>query len=68
VILLNRSGGRASDADAVATHHHLFFLSLFVQIKGLHGLRIFGAQIKNLPDLDATKLFKNPVTARAKIA
>jgi hypothetical protein len=63
VVLLNGGGHRAADADAIATHDHWMRRACAVEVGGAHGLTIFGAELKDVPDLDAAhdaQLFPAP--------
>ena len=53
VVLLNRGGGQAGNADAVATHFHGLGLAVDVQKGGVHDPAVFGAKVKDLADLNA---------------
>lgn len=44
VILLDRRGGRPTDANAVATHDGKTLLTLIVEDGGVHFSAVFGAE------------------------
>src|SRR4029079_4028035 len=53
VMLLERAGHGARDADAVAAHFHGPLLTIGAQEAHLHGLRVLRPQVEHLTDLDA---------------
>ncbi len=53
VVLLDHGGKRARDAHAVAAHDEGVLLARLVGERGAHGLRVLGAELEDLRDLDA---------------
>src|ERR1043165_3268334 len=69
VILFDRRGNQAGNADPVATHFNRLFPSFGVEIRSSHGLAEFFAEIKNLADFDAAiSLQRAAVATRTRIA
>ena len=54
-------------ADAVAAHDHGLRLLVLVQVLGLHGLRIFRAELESVADLDALEELGLAAAARAGV-
>ena len=53
MVLFNGRGRQSRDADAVAAHFQKLRLAVFTQECGVHGLAVFGAEVKHMADLDA---------------
>ena len=53
MMLLDRSGCRATDANTIAAHDKRRFFPLGVEKISLHSLRILSTQLKNVPNFDA---------------
>ena len=53
MVLLNGSCRQARDANAVAAHFQELRFAVFVQERGVHGLAVFGAQIKHVAHFNA---------------
>ena len=69
VILFDRGGHHAADADAVTAHLDGLFAALGVEIGRAHLLAVLGAEIKDLADFDAAMgLQLTRLTARTGIA
>ena len=53
VVLLNRGRRQAGDTNAVTAHFHELRLAVYIQKGCVHGLAVFGAQIKYVAYLNA---------------
>ena len=51
--LFNAGGHDAADSNAVATHDHHLRLAVLIQIAGVHGLAVLGAELEDVADFDA---------------
>src|SRR6185369_14014941 len=53
VVLLDRGRHDARYADAVAAHLHVLRLPALVEVGRVHAFRVLGAELEDMPDLDA---------------
>ena len=53
MVLLNRGGRQAGNANPVAAHFHSLGLAVHVQKGGVHGLAVFGSEVKNVAHFNA---------------
>src|SRR5579884_560158 len=67
VVDLDGGGHRAADAQPVAAHEDGLFLAGLVLVERAHILAVLGAQLEDVPDLDAARLPQMAVAARAPI-
>ena len=68
VVLLDGRGHHPGDADAVAAHDHDVFLAVLVQIHGMHGVAVLGAQLEDVAHFDALGQLDGATAARAGVA
>src|SRR6185503_6052115 len=68
VVLFDRRCRSASDTDAVASHDGRALFAVKIQEGGLHGVAVFGAKHKHMPDFDAFCLLQCPVSSRRRIS
>ena len=64
MILLDGGSRQARDADAVAAHFHELRLAVFAQKSGIHGLAVFGAQVKNVTHFNTALNRQRALTVR----
>ena len=53
MVLLDGRRWQTGDADAVAAHLEGFGFAVFVQKRGVHGLAVLGAEVKNMTHFNA---------------
>ena len=68
VVLLNGCCRQAGDADAVAAHFHVLGLAVNVEKSSLHGAAVFGTQVKNMANLNATLDRQHATAIRGRVA
>ena len=68
VVLFDRCGNNARDADTITPHDHGLASSMLVEHGGIHGFRVFGAELKNVAHFDATANLQRAFSARAGVA
>ena len=68
VVLLDGRRYRPADADSVAAHDQGALLSLVVEDGRRHRLRIFGAELEDMADLDPPPALQVSAAARAGVA
>src|SRR5680860_156192 len=68
VMLLDRGGHRARDADAIAAHYHVTRAALLVQHGGVHGAAVLVTELKDVTHLNATRYQKRAVAVGTAIA
>src|SRR6202171_2743840 len=62
---LDDGGNQPARADAVGAHMHRLVGTIGAGHKSLHRLGIFGAEIKDMPDLDAAR--RHPLVGRQRL-
>ena len=67
MILFDCSADDTRDANAVAAHGHGAILTIAVLHSRIHGLAVLGAQLEDVPDLDATRDAERTFSTRRRI-
>src|SRR5438132_12692714 len=67
MVLLDGGGRQATGADAIATHNDRVLLAVGVEKVRVQGFAVFGAELENMPDLDAAREHQSSSTNRAAI-
>ena len=68
MVLLDRGGDHAGDADAVTAHIGGNRLALFVEHGRRHRFRVLPPELKNVADLDTAQDLQGTVAIRARVA
>src|SRR5690554_1806590 len=68
VILFNRRCDNTAYTDTVTAHGHGELFTIFIQHLGMHGLRVFCAELEDMAHFNAAFDFQLSLAARAGIA